>query len=80
MEFAKSGVRINAVCPGAVQTEMYERFTGRNADMEKLMISLHPIGRTGTPDEIASAVFWLCTEATFTTGQSIVLDGGFTTQ
>ena len=78
MEFAKSGVRINAVCPGAVQTDMYDRFTGKNADMEKYMASLHPMGRTGTTDEIASGVFWLCTEATWTTGQSLVLDGGLT--
>lgn len=78
LEFAKQGVRVNAVCPGAVKTDLYERFTGKNPEMEKAVEAMHPMGRSGTPEEVASAVYWLCTQATWTTGQSIVMDGGFT--
>lgn len=78
LEYAKQGVRVNAVCPGAVRTDMYERFTGKKPEMEQMIESLHPMGRGGTPEEVASAVYWLCAEATWTTGQSIVMDGGFT--
>jgi NAD(P)-dependent dehydrogenase (short-subunit alcohol dehydrogenase family) len=78
LEYAKQGVRVNAVCPGAVRTDLYDRFTGKNPEMERAMEALHPMGRSGKPEEVASAVYWLCTEATWTTGQSIVMDGGFT--
>lgn len=78
LEVAKQGVRVNAVCPGAVRTDLYERFTGKNAEMEAHIESLHPMGRSGTPDEVASAVYWLCTEGTWTTGQAMVMDGGLT--
>jgi NAD(P)-dependent dehydrogenase (short-subunit alcohol dehydrogenase family) len=78
LEYAKQGVRVNAVCPGAVRTDLYDRFTGKNPQMEQAIEGMHPMGRSGTPEEVASAVYWLCTEATWTTGQSIVMDGGFT--
>lgn len=78
LEFAKDGVRVNAVCPGAVRTDLYERFTGKNPEMEKAIESMHPMGRSGTPEEVASAVLYLCRDATWTTGQSIVMDGGLT--
>jgi NAD(P)-dependent dehydrogenase (short-subunit alcohol dehydrogenase family) len=78
LEYAKQGVRVNAVCPGAVHTEMFARFTGNKPEMVEALEAMHPMGRSGKPEEVASAVFWLCTEATWTTGQSIVMDGGFT--
>jgi NAD(P)-dependent dehydrogenase (short-subunit alcohol dehydrogenase family) len=78
LEYAKQGVRVNAVCPGAVRTDLYNRFTGKKPQMEQVVEAMHPMGRNGTPEEVASAVYWLCTEATWTTGQSIVMDGGFT--
>ena len=80
LEFAQQGVRVNAICPGAVKTDLYERFTGKNEEMEKAIESMHPMGRSGTPEEVASAVLYLCRDATWTTGQSIVMDGGFIAQ
>ena len=79
LEYAKHGVRVNAVCPGAVRTDLYDRFTGKNPEMEKAIEGMHPMGRSGTPEEVASAVLYLCRDATWTTGQGIVMDGGFTT-
>jgi NAD(P)-dependent dehydrogenase (short-subunit alcohol dehydrogenase family) len=78
LEYAKSGVRVNAVCPGAVRTDMYERFVSKDPDLVQTLENMHPMGRSGTPEEIASAVLWLCRDATFTTGQALALDGGFT--
>lgn len=80
LEYAQQKIRVNAVCPGAVKTDLYDRFTGKNPDMEQSIEGMHPMGRSGTPDEVASAVYWLCNDATWTTGQAITLDGGFTVQ
>ena len=78
LEYAKSGVRVNAVCPGAVHTDMYDRFVSKDADLAQNIENMHPMGRSGTPEEIASAVLWLCRDATWTTDQALALDGGFT--
>ncbi len=83
LEFAKAGVRVNAVSPGGIETEMLERFTGEDPGQAKemldMMISMHPIGRLGKPEEIAHSVAWLASDdASFVTGQSITVDGGFT--
>lgn len=81
LEYAKSGIRINAVCPGAIETEMFERFVKDNEQVRDQAMAMHPIGRSGKPEEIANAVVWLCSDgASFITGQSLALDGGFTTQ
>ena len=81
MEFAKSGIRINAVCPGAIKTAMFERLTSGATEVVDLFKAAHPIGRMGEPEEIASAVLWLCSVgASFMTGQTITVDGGFTAQ
>jgi NAD(P)-dependent dehydrogenase (short-subunit alcohol dehydrogenase family) len=78
LECAKSGIRVNAVCPAVIETPMAERLFGADAETEKRMVGMHPIGRFGTPMEVAEAVVWMCSErASFMTGQSIVLDGGF---
>ncbi len=79
LEYAKQGIRINAVCPGAIETPMLEDFTGGDSSTIEYMKSLHPIGRLGKPEEIADAVVWLCShEASFVLGQGITVDGGFT--
>lgn len=81
LEYANSGIRINAVNPGAIETDMFERFVEDSPQLRQQMMAMHPIGRTGKPEEIASAVVWLCSDgASFVTGQSITLDGGFTAQ
>ena len=76
LENAKSGIRINAVCPGFIETPMADRIF-RVPGLQKYVLSCHPIGRFGRPTEIAEAVVWMCSDrASFMTGQSLVLDGG----
>ena len=77
LENARSGIRINAVCPAAIETPMAQRLFGLPA-VHKYVLSCHPIGRFGRPAEVAEAVVWLCSDrASFMTGHSLVLDGGF---
>jgi NAD(P)-dependent dehydrogenase (short-subunit alcohol dehydrogenase family) len=77
LENARSGIRVNAVCPGAIETSMAERLFGA-PEVHKYVLGFHPIGRFGTPAEVAEAVVWMCSDrASFMTGQSLVLDGGF---
>jgi NAD(P)-dependent dehydrogenase (short-subunit alcohol dehydrogenase family) len=77
LENAKTGIRINAVCPGFTETPMTDRVF-RVPGVHKYVLSCHPIGRLGRPTEIAQAVLWMCSDgASFMTGQSLVLDGGF---
>jgi NAD(P)-dependent dehydrogenase (short-subunit alcohol dehydrogenase family) len=77
LENAKSGIRVNAVCPGFTETPMADRIF-RVPGVQKYVLSCHPIGRLGRPAEIAEAVVWMCSDrASFMTGQSVVLDGGF---
>ena len=77
LENAKSGIRINAVCPAVIETPMADRLFGL-PKVNKAVRALHPIGRFGNPGEIAEAVAWMCSDrASFMTGQSLVLDGGF---
>jgi NAD(P)-dependent dehydrogenase (short-subunit alcohol dehydrogenase family) len=77
LEIARNGIRVNAVCPAVIETPMGDRLFGE-PEMHKFALGLHPIGRFGTPVEIAEAVVWMCSDrASFMTGQSIVLDGGF---
>ncbi len=77
LENAKTGIRINAVCPGFTETPMSDRVF-RAPGVHKYVLSCHPIGRLGRPTEIAEAVLWMCSDrASFMTGQSLVLDGGF---
>jgi NAD(P)-dependent dehydrogenase (short-subunit alcohol dehydrogenase family) len=77
LETAQSGIRINVVCPAVIETPMAERIFGE-PEIRKHFIGMHPIGRFGTPMEVAEAVVWMCSDrASFMTGQSLVLDGGF---
>lgn len=77
LENARSGIRVNAVCPAAIETAMTERLFGA-PKVHEYAVRSHPIGRFGTAREIAEAVLWMCSDrASFMTGQSLVLDGGF---
>jgi len=77
LEYAKSGIRINAVAPGGVETDMYERTVGDNKQFFQTIIAMHPIGRVGKPEEIANAVVWLLSDkASFVTGHTLLVDGG----
>lgn len=79
LEYAKQGIRVNAVCPGVIHTEMIERLTGKDKEVEKQFTNMEPVGRMGTPEEIAEAVVWLCSDAaSFITGIAIPVDGGLT--
>jgi NAD(P)-dependent dehydrogenase (short-subunit alcohol dehydrogenase family) len=79
LDYAQSNIRVNAVCPGIVATEMMDRFTGGTTEGEARVIAQEPIGRMGRPEEIAAAVVWLCSEhASFTVGHAMVVDGGQT--
>ena len=81
VEFGKQGIRINAVLPAAIETDMYRRFVGENAESKAAMTAMHPIGRIGTSEEIADAVIWLCSsKSSFVIGHSLLVDGGFTAQ
>ena len=81
LEYAKSGIRVNAVCPGVIKTPMVERVTGGRPDILDKMIAAEPIGRSGQPEEIAEAVVWLCSDAaSFVTGQAMAVDGGAVAQ
>ncbi|MGH3781498.1 MAG: glucose 1-dehydrogenase, partial [Pseudonocardiaceae bacterium] len=80
LDYAASNIRINAICPGIIDTEMMRRFTGDTDEGRAAVIAQEPIGRMGQPDEIAAAVLWLCSDqATFTIGHAMVVDGGQTT-
>ena len=77
LEYADRGVRVNAVCPGAVRTPMTERLMGNDPEREEMYMSIQPIGRFGTTAEIANMVVWLCLDAaSLVTGTAIPIDGG----
>jgi NAD(P)-dependent dehydrogenase (short-subunit alcohol dehydrogenase family) len=77
LEYAKSGIRINAVSPGGVDTEMVERLTETVKQWRETLTSMHPIGRLSNPEEIANAVVWLLSDkASFVLGHTLLVDGG----
>ena len=77
LEYSKSGIRINAVAPGAVETDMAKRVVGENKQFLETVKSMHPIGRIGNPEEIANAVAWLLSDkASFVLGHTLLIDGG----
>jgi len=82
LEYAKQGIRVNAISPGGIETPMLHRFTGGpGTDFFNQLASMHPIGRLGRPEEMAEAVLWLCSEkSSFVTGLSLTADGGWTAQ
>src|SRR5436853_4581767 len=81
LDYAPSNIRVNAVCPGYIDTPMMARFTGGTPEGRARVISEEPIGRMGGPEEIANAVVWLCSDAAaFVVGHAMVVDGGQTVQ
>lgn len=79
LEHASQGIRVNALCPGIIDTDMISRFTGDTEQGRARVIAQEPIGRMGRPEEIANTVLWLCSEqAGFVTGHAMVVDGGQT--
>jgi NAD(P)-dependent dehydrogenase (short-subunit alcohol dehydrogenase family) len=81
MEYARANVRVNAVCPGVIQTPMIDRFSKYNEAAKRQLAESEPIGRVGQPEEIADAVVWLCSpQASFVTGHAMAIDGGWVAQ
>jgi NAD(P)-dependent dehydrogenase (short-subunit alcohol dehydrogenase family) len=79
LEFAKQNIRINAIAPGVIATEMLDRFAGD--ELRDQLTLIIPVARIGASEEIAAAVLYLCSDnAKFTTGTSLVVDGGFIAQ
>lgn len=78
LEVAEKGVRVNAICPGVIRTEMIDRITGGDPEAEKQFTALEPIGRMGRPEEVARAAAWLVSDAaSFVTGTALDVDGAF---
>jgi NAD(P)-dependent dehydrogenase (short-subunit alcohol dehydrogenase family) len=78
LEVAKRGVRVNAVAPAAIATDMYDRFAN-TPEIRSYLNAMHPVGRIGTSDEVAAAVVWLASDAaSFVTGAVLPIDGGLT--
>ena len=79
LDYATQNIRINCVCPGVIETNMMREVSGNTAEGRAAMIDIEPIGRLGQPEEIASAVMWLCSrDAGFAIGHAMVVDGGHT--
>jgi NAD(P)-dependent dehydrogenase (short-subunit alcohol dehydrogenase family) len=79
LEYAARGIRINAVCPGTIDTPMVAEMLAKEPEAMKEILRDQPIGRLGRPEEIAAAVLWLCSPgASFVIGHALVVDGGFT--
>lgn len=79
VEYGKKGLRVNAICPAVIDTEMFKRATENDPQKEQYVKSLHPVGRIGQPEEVAAAVLYLCSDlAGFTTGVALPIDGGAT--
>src|SRR6266700_1822208 len=79
LDYAAQNIRVNAVCPGYIDTAMMGRFTGGTPEGRAKVIAEEPVGRMGRPEEIAAAVLWLCSDAaSFVVGHAMVVDGGQT--
>jgi NAD(P)-dependent dehydrogenase (short-subunit alcohol dehydrogenase family) len=81
LEYAASGVRVNAVCPGATRTAMLEGYMAADPRIERMMTAGVPLGRLGNAEEIAAAILWLCSDAaSFVVGHAMAVDGGSVVQ
>lgn len=80
LEYARQNIRVNAVAPGTIETRMFYE-VARDPQVREMLASGTPVGRVGRPEEIASAVTWLCSDsASYVTGQTLAADGGYTAQ
>jgi NAD(P)-dependent dehydrogenase (short-subunit alcohol dehydrogenase family) len=78
LEYAAQGVRVNAVCPGVIQTAMVDRLEAASPGVIEALLAVKPMGRLGAPEEVAAAIVWLCSDAaSFTTGHALTVDGGY---
>ena len=81
LEYASDNIRVNAVCPGYIDTPMLQPTLAANEGFEERIVARHPVGRLGRPQEIAATVVWLSSDAaSFVTGHSMVADGGYVAQ
>ncbi len=85
LEYGKDGIRVNSICPGGIDTRMLdslaEQTSGGQQTSQQMMAPLHPLGRIGTPEEVAELIVWLCSDrAAFITGANIPIDGGYVAQ
>jgi len=81
LEYSAAGIRVNAVCPGVVETQLFTDAAEEDPDLRAAVEGAHPIGRLGEPEEIADSVVWLLSDASsFVTGQPIGVDGAYTSQ
>jgi NAD(P)-dependent dehydrogenase (short-subunit alcohol dehydrogenase family) len=81
LEYATENLRVNAVCPGVIDTEMVERYIGGDEALREQLLAAQPIGRLGRPEEVADVVVCLCSEGTsFVTGVAMPADGGYIAQ
>jgi NAD(P)-dependent dehydrogenase (short-subunit alcohol dehydrogenase family) len=81
LEYAKSGIRINAICPGSILTPMQDPVINGDPEIEARIGARHPIGRMGTAEEVAAAIHWLCSDAaSFVIGCAMIVDGGYVAQ
>jgi NAD(P)-dependent dehydrogenase (short-subunit alcohol dehydrogenase family) len=81
LEYAKAGIRVNAVCPGVIHTPMVERASKASPQMAEAFAAVEPVGRLGKPEEVAEAVVWLSSDAaSFVTGLPMAVDGGLVAQ
>jgi NAD(P)-dependent dehydrogenase (short-subunit alcohol dehydrogenase family) len=85
LEYGKEGIRVNAICPGGIETRMLDSLadqaSGGKLSTHEMMDPLHPIGRIGKPQEVAELIVWLCSDrAAFVTGAAVPVDGGYTAQ
>jgi len=79
IEYARKGIRVNAVCPGVIRTAMYERAVAADPQIGVAAAQMHPVGRLGEVDEVAAVVLWLSSDAaSFVTGHAHTVDGGLT--
>jgi NAD(P)-dependent dehydrogenase (short-subunit alcohol dehydrogenase family) len=80
LEYAKAGLRVNAVCPGYVETPLNEKAL-RDPEFRARVLAREPVGRVGDVKEVAEAVVWLCSDAaSFVTGHAMAVDGGYMAQ
>jgi NAD(P)-dependent dehydrogenase (short-subunit alcohol dehydrogenase family) len=81
LEYGSEGIRVNAICPGVIDTPMVERSAEADPELVEQVSAATPLGRIGTPEEVGDVAVWLCSDdASFVTGEAMVVDGGYVSQ